>query len=262
MAGFELNQGDTTTGTPAANQPTDSTSQIWRAGYNQVAPIYGDTTAQTAQTTGQTGGSWRAPYNQTAPIFQPGGQGQRTSYDGSNTPIYSAPQYDTTTGQPTAGNGAPYTPPYDQAPTSARPSGPAFNPGSDTSGNGSPPGQPVSPGDAGGNSGSAFNPGGNGGAAFNPGGNPGDGQTPTKGNGNTNAPVDTSTPSDTSPTEPIGVFPAAVMGGIGGAFGGSFAPRILNKMADGITSTATDAKSGPGMFEEGGWQAKYSPRAM
>ncbi len=193
--------------------PQQNTSQPWRQGYGQIAPIYGQ--VQGADTT------IGAPGQQT----QNGGQ----VYEGG-VPVTPRPVPQTTY------NPAPYN----------------VTPGTDTSqGNG------------------------NGGAAYNPGGaayNPGDQQVPQRqaplGNNGQSGPVwnqqnprqDSSTLNNTSydsapVVKPIGVFPGAVMGGLGGIVGGSLIPTWGNKAADAILRDGTTAAGGatkPGFFAEGG----------
>jgi hypothetical protein len=198
--------------------PPPSSNQPWRPTYGQVAPAYGD-------------GSVGSPNGQQ--------QGQVT-YEGG------VPVQPRVVQQPGT-----YQSPYNQTP------------GGDTSGTYNP------------NGGAAYNPGGA--SAYNPGGgaayNPGDQQVPQTaaplGNNGQSGPVwnqqnprqqssdlNGSTSYNYEPVvKPIGVFPAAVMGGLGGIVGGNLIPNWGNKAADAILRDApAKAAEGakPGFFEAGG----------
>ncbi|CAN5425123.1 hypothetical protein BH10CYA1_BH10CYA1_03040 [soil metagenome] len=198
--------------------PPPTSNQPWRPTYGQVAPAYGNT----------GDGSVGAPN-------QNGQQQGQVTYEGgvpvAPRPVQTQPGYQT---------------PYNQAPGT----------GGDTS-----------------QGGSAYNPGG--GQAYNPGGgaayNPGDQQTPPPqrplgDNGQSgpvwNQPNPNQQSSDLNNThyndapvvKPIGVFSAAVLGGVGGIAGGNLIPNWGNKAADAILRDAPTVAEGaavkPGMFEQ------------
>ncbi|HEY9731705.1 MAG TPA: hypothetical protein V6C89_07325 [Drouetiella sp.] len=199
--------------------PPPSSNQPWRPTYGQVAPAYGD--GSVGNPNGQQGG--QVTYEGGVPVQprvvqQPGGTYQ--------SPYNQTPGGDSGTGTYNPTGGA------------------AYNPG----------GQ------------SAYNPGG--GAAYNPGDQQVPRQAPPLGNNGQSGPVwnqqnprqqssDLNAPASSYEpvVKPIGVFPAAIMGGLGGVVGGNLIPNWGNKAADAILRDApAKAAEGakPGFFESGG----------